>query len=128
MALMSQRSYAKQRGISQAAVQKRTVGAGGPIPTHGPKKLIDPAEADALWETTKSPAGVAGGEQASPPRPEPPRAEPLGSTLVQARAAALVVDVQTKRLVLEQRRGTLISRDRATHKAFAFARLLRDAG
>jgi hypothetical protein len=45
----------------------------------------------------------------------------------QARAAALVVDVQTKRLTLEQRRGALISRDRAVLKTFAFARLLRDA-
>jgi hypothetical protein len=49
------------------------------------------------------------------------------AALYQARAAALVVDVQTKRLILEQRRGTLISRDRAVRKAFAFGRLLRDA-
>lgn len=31
-----------------------------------------------------------------------------------------------KRLVLEQRRGSLISRTRATAKAFSFARMLRD--
>jgi hypothetical protein len=37
-----------------------------------------------------------------------------------------VVDVQTKRLVLEQRRVALISRDRAVMKAFSFARMLRD--
>jgi hypothetical protein len=43
-----------------------------------------------------------------------------------ARAAALVVDVQTKRLALEQRRGALISRDRAVMKAFSFARMIRD--
>ena len=49
-----------------------------------------------------------------------------GSALAQARTAALVVDVQTKRLALEQRRGALISRDRAVLKAFAFARVLRD--
>jgi len=35
------------------------------------------------------------------------------------RRDALVVDVQTKRLVLEQRRGAPISRDRATFKAFS---------
>jgi len=46
MALVSQRAYARHRGISQAAVWKRTIIAGGPIPVHGPKKLIDVAEAD----------------------------------------------------------------------------------
>jgi hypothetical protein len=129
MALMTQRAYARRRRISQAAVQKRTVGAGGPIPTHGPKKLIDPVEADALWEATKSAAGLAGSEQpeAPAPRRELPRADPpLGTTLAQARAASVVVDVQTKRLALEQRRGALISRDRAILKSFAFARTLRD--
>jgi hypothetical protein len=35
--------------------------------------------------------------------------------------------MQTKRLALEQRREALISRDRAVHKAFNFARTLRDA-
>lgn len=44
----------------------------------------------------------------------------------QARAAALVVDVQTKRLILEQRRGGLVSRASATAKAFGFARMIRD--
>src|SRR5262245_7316112 len=48
------------------------------------------------------------------------------SQLAQARAAALVVDVQTKRLLLDQRRAALVSRDRATLKAFSFARMVRD--
>jgi hypothetical protein len=37
-----------------------------------------------------------------------------------------VVAVQAKRLTLEQRRGTLISRERAVAQAFGFARTLRD--
>jgi hypothetical protein len=37
-----------------------------------------------------------------------------------------VLDVQTRRLTLEQRRGMLISRDRAVLRAFSFARLIRD--
>ena len=121
MALVSQRSYARQRGISQAAVQKRTIAAGGPIPTHGPRKLIDPAEADALWDATKTAQGEAGAEAARTAPSSP------GSDLARARAASVVLDVQTKRLNLEQRRGALISRDLAINKAFAFARLLRDA-
>jgi hypothetical protein len=130
VALVSQRAYAKRRGISQAAVWKRTTAAGGPIPVHGPKKQLDPAEADALWEATMSPQGAAPriAAAAAPRSPEP--SSPPGVTggqLAQARAAALVVDVQTKRLALEQRRGALISRDRATLKCFAFGRMLRDA-
>jgi hypothetical protein len=134
--LVSQRAYAKRRGISQAAVWKRTTAVGGPIPVHGPKKQLDPAEADALWEATMSPQGAAprigAAAQSGNPRstafsPEPPPPGVTGGQLAQARAAALVVDVQTKRLTLEQRRGALISRDRAVLKAFSFARTLRDA-
>jgi hypothetical protein len=107
------------------AVWKRTTGAGGPIPTHGPKKAIDVTEADALWDTTMSPQGSANAKPARSPATDgaPPV---IVSDLARARAAALVVDVQTKRLALEQRRGALISRDRAVLKAFAFARMLRD--
>lgn len=110
--------YAKHRRVSQAAVWRRTTAAGGPIPTYGPKKLIDLAEADALWDATMSPAGASHGNGGGTPL--------LGSELARARAAALVVDVQTKRLVLEQRRGALISRQAAVAKAFGFARMLRD--
>jgi hypothetical protein len=120
MSLVTQASYARRRGISREAVRKRTVTAGGPIPVHGPRKLLDVAEADALWEATKSTAGAShtNGNGAAAPA--------FGTQLAQARAAALVVDVQTKRLVLEQRRGALISRDKATAKAFAFGRMIRD--
>jgi hypothetical protein len=122
MPLVTQANYARRRGISREAVRQRTVTAGGPIPVHGPRKLLDVAEADALWETTKSTAGAShtnGTGNGTAP-------SALGSQLAQARAAALVVDVQTKRLLLERTRGALISRDRATLKAFAFARMLRD--
>jgi hypothetical protein len=108
-ARMSQRSYARQRGCSVQAVNAQTVGHGGPIPTYGPAKQIDPDEVDRLWPRAPA-SGPVGGDQ-----------------LRQARAAALVMDVQTKRLALEQRRGALISRDRAVTKAFSFARMLRDA-
>ena len=122
MPLVTQAEYGRRRGISRVAVHKRTVTVGGPIPVHGAKKLIDPAEADALWEGTKSAQGAAGAEAA---REAPPQLS--GSDLSRARAAAVILDVQTKRLNLEQRRGALISRDLALNKAFTFARLLRDA-
>jgi hypothetical protein len=129
MALVSQAAYGRHRGISRVAVHLRTVTKGGPIPVHGPKKLIDVAEADALWEATMSRQGVGRALEAAESKQAAPERAPSvsGTTLAQARAAALVVDVQTKRLVLEQRRGALISRDRALLKCFAFARTLRDA-
>src|SRR6516164_11453494 len=108
-ARITQTAYARRRGVSVQAVNQQTAGRGGPLPTYGARHLIDPEEADRLWPARPTDAGV------------------MGSQLAHARAAALVVDVQTKRLALEQRRGTLISRDRAVLKAFAFARMLRDA-
>jgi len=57
--LVTQANYARHRGVSRVAIHKRTTTAGGPIPVHGPKKLIDVAEADALWEATMSPQGAA---------------------------------------------------------------------
>src|SRR5262245_58464687 len=131
MPLVKQATYARHRGISREAVRQRTVPAGGPIPVHGPKRLIDVEEADRLWDGTMTAQGYgsaqaraaergtqarAGAAAGSKPARARPGTEPAGvspATLSQARAAALVVDVQVKRLALEQKRGALISRDRA---------------
>ena len=56
--LVSQAAYAKQRGCSQQAVNAQTVAHGGPIPTYGPRKQIDPAEANRLWPRRPPPAGT----------------------------------------------------------------------
>src|SRR5262245_3003435 len=61
--LVTQADYARRRGISRRGLQTHDRG-GRPILTHGPKKLIDVAEADALWEATKSPAGASHGDGA----------------------------------------------------------------
>lgn len=50
--LVTQAEYARRRNVSREAVGKRTTTRGGPIPVHGPRKLIDVAEADALWAPT----------------------------------------------------------------------------
>jgi hypothetical protein len=127
MALVRQSEYARRRGVTREAIRKRTTTAGGPIPVYGVKKLIDTVEADALWHTTMSAQGMANARAGGAARAEGPPPAVSGAQLSAARAAALVVDVQTKRLMLEQRRGALISRDAATLKAFAFARVLRDS-
>jgi hypothetical protein len=114
--------------VSQVSVYRRTEPQGGPIPVHGRKRLIDVAQADALWEVTMSPAGAARARAAAAAKKRGTETATAarGDQLAQARAAALVLDVQTKRLNLEQRRGQLISRDRAVLRCFAFARLFRD--
>ena len=87
--LITQAAFARRRGISRVAVHLRTTTNGGPIPVHGPKKLIDVDEADALWEATKSRQGVeralgaAAAKQAAPER----ASVVSGTMLAQARAA-----------------------------------------
>src|SRR5262245_49835753 len=101
MPLVSQAAYARRRGISRVAVYKRTVGAGGPIPTHGTRKLIDVAEADALWTATMSPHGAA---NAANGHRAPAAARAAAGTRVQlaaARADALRVELDLKRLALD---------------------------
>jgi hypothetical protein len=85
-ALVTQRAYARRRGVSQNAVWKRTTSAGGPIPVHGPKKRIDPTEADALWEATMAPRTAAA--KVTTGATEPPAPAVAGHQLAQARAAA----------------------------------------
>jgi hypothetical protein len=128
MPLVTQAEYARHQGVSRVTVHLRTAPKGGVIPVHGPRKLIDVAEADALWHATMSPqgAGRARAEAERKRRAAGTATAPPGDELARARAAALVLDVQTKRLNLEQRRGQLISRDRAVLRCFAFARLFRD--
>lgn len=120
--LVTQASYARHRGVSRCSVWRRTVTNGGPIAVHGPRKLIDVAEADRLWTATLSPQGMAnthtnGNGKAAPS---------TGGELARARAAAVRLDVEVKRLALARLRGELVSRDGATRTAFAFGRVWRD--
>ncbi len=73
-----------------------------------------------------SPQGAANAASAGNGHAAGSASSVTGNDLARARAAALVVDVQVKRLTLEQRRGALISRERAVATAFGFARTLRD--
>ena len=72
MGLISIRQYARLRGIDESAVRKRTVARGGPIPTHGRAKRIDPDEADRLWRATMGPAGAATSRFQGPPEANHP--------------------------------------------------------
>jgi hypothetical protein len=137
MALISIRQYARLRGIDESAVRKRTVARGGPIPTHGRAKRIDPDEADRLWFATMSPSAVSTSRfQGTPEADAPPAgagpealAAWLGNqqALTQARTALLLTEVQLRRLRLEERRGALLDRQTTLAKLFTTIRAYRDA-
>jgi len=134
MARVSQAAYARSRGITRRAVRKRTIGQGGPLPTYGPRRQIDEAEADALYEATMAPNGAATSRYRAPaaeapaasPAPDSPVLE-SASQLVQSRTAMLATELELKRLELEQRRGESLRRAPTLDKLFAFSRLLRDS-
>lgn len=136
MALISQAEYARRRGVSAEAVRKRTVSMGGPIPTHGRSKRIDPDEADRLWRLTMSPAGASTSRFEGPPEADaPPEAAPAAAAafvgnlhaLTQARTALLLTEAQLRRLRLEERRGSLLDRQTYLAKFFTTVRAMRDA-
>jgi hypothetical protein len=118
-------------------VRKRTVLRGGPIPTHGRAKQIDPDEADRLWHTTMSPAGASTSRFHGPPEAaaaadasaEAAGAAFLGNmqALTQARTALLLTEAQIRRLRLEERRGALLDRRTTLAKFFTAVRAMRDA-
>src|SRR5262245_6837666 len=112
MALVSVREYARRRGITEAAVRKRLVTRGGPIPVHGRARRIDPDEADRRWRVTMSPAGASTSRFDGPPEADDPADAPgaaaaaafLGNqhALMQARTALLLTEAQLRRLRLEE--------------------------
>jgi hypothetical protein len=108
MPLVTQAEYARHRQISREAVRKRTMTAGGPIPVHGPKRLIDVNEADALWEVTKT-------------------APVDHRTYQEARTAKMVVDAKRAALELRVREGELVDRQAAERVVEQLLRRVRDS-
>src|SRR4029453_6429133 len=108
---VTQTEYARRRGCSVQAVNQKTTLRGGPIPTYGRRKLIDPAEAEALW-----PAGTNG-------RPAPGRDV---ARHARAKAARMAVLAEREALELRVRRGECVDRKAGERLLFAFARMQRD--
>jgi len=136
MPLISQREYARRRGIDEAAVRKRTVAKGGPIPTHGKAKRIDPEEADRLWRITMSPSGASTSRFQGPPEAEEEAPAPTNGAaafvgnlhaLTQARTALLLTEAQLRRIRLEERRGQTLDRQTTLAHYFTAMRAIRDA-
>src|SRR5262245_26654165 len=112
MPLVTQAEYARHRHISREAVGKRTATAGGPIPVHGPRRLIDVAEADALRTVTKAVHADAGASSAA---------------YYEAKTARMVVDAKRAALEFRVREGQLVDRQAAERAAEQLLRRVRDS-
>jgi hypothetical protein len=143
---LSIRAYARHRGVSHVAVQK-AIKAGRIAPEAD--GTIDPAKADAAWARATDPGRQRQSRPKGPPTGEPashglrPVAEaavgsvrqtlqeqglPSGSnvTFVQARTAHEIAKAHLARLRLQERKGELVDRARATALVFRLAREERD--
>ncbi len=109
MAAMTQRQYAKHRGVARSAVQRAI--RDGRIDTR-PDGRIDPDLADRLWEErTIHPVGDAGG----------------AAEFVRARAVKMHYEARLAKLLYEEKVGALVSRDEVKIAAFNTMRQFRDA-
>lgn len=133
---LSFRAYARHRGVSHVAVQKAI--RAGRIPVE-PDGTIDPAKADAAWARSTEP----GRSRAKPEKLKPVADAAVGSvretlkeqglpasgsvTFVRARTAHEIAKAHLARLRLQERKGELVDRARATALVFRLAREERDA-
>jgi hypothetical protein len=132
---LSIRAYARQRGVSHVAVL-RAIKQGRV--TLEPDGTVDAAKADASWERSSDPARLKTPSQKLRPVAE----AAVGSvretlkeqglpaagnvTFVQARTAHEIAKAHLARLRLQERKGELIDRARATALVFRLAREERD--
>lgn len=137
---LSIRAYAKARGVSHVAVLKAA--KAGRIPLE-PDGTIDPAKANVAWQRSTDP-----GRTRMKPKPAAEKLRPVGEaalgsvretlkeqglpaggnvTFVQARTAHEIAKAHLARLKLQERKGELVDRARATALVFRLAREERDA-
>ena len=126
---LSIREYARQRGVSDAAVRKAI--KTGRI-TLRADKTVDPAAANAQWRKNTDASQQRGSAQAMP---SVTRANDVsesissgaGTTFVQARTINEVVKAQTGKVKLSKLKGDLIDRSQAIAHVYKLARAERDA-
>lgn len=133
---ISIRAYARQRGVSDAAVRKAIKAGRITLEADG---TIDSARANAQWERHTDTA-----QQRPKPRAVPNEAiqavretvgeTPLpsglgagGTTFLQARTANEVLKAQTNKVRLARLKGELVDRAQAIAHVFKLARAERDA-
>src|SRR5581483_7452367 len=137
---ISIRAYAKMRCVSHVAVLKAA--KAGRIQLE-PDGTIDPAKADAAWQRSTDPGRGKSKPKAPAEKLRPVGQAALGSvretlkeqglpaggnvTFVQARTAHEIAKARLARLKLQERRGELVDRARATALVFRLAREERDS-
>ena len=136
--LMSQREYARSRGLSHQAVSKAV--KSGRIPTEVAGNL-DPVVADAAWKANTRPrAGVKASPAESQPRAEsvPTEIPDVGdghdqaaserphATFTAARALREVYMAKRAKLEYERAEGKLVAVEEVDSLAFESARAIRD--
>lgn len=137
---LSIRAYARRRGVSHVAVLRAA--KAGRIPLE-PDGTIDPTKADAAWQRSTDPARGKRKQETLAIKLKPVPEAALGSvretlkeqglpaggnvTFVQARTAHEIAKAHLARLKLQERRGELVDRARATALVFRLAREERDA-
>jgi hypothetical protein len=129
---MSQRAYAKHRGVTHRAVQKAIKSGRIPV-TEGQK--VDPDEADRAWaantDESKSRNSVSGTPKLAV---VPPATAPSGESgyaiargYQASRAMHESYKAKTARLEFERLSGALVSADEVKVEAFNAARRVREA-
>ncbi|HTK30722.1 MAG TPA: hypothetical protein VL332_02075 [Candidatus Saccharimonadaceae bacterium] len=125
---ISQRAYAKHRGVTHRAVQKAI--AAGRIPVTADRK-VDPDVADRAWASNTDEAKVRGTAPAAalPSAPSPMPVGPSGtsSSYQTARALHETYRARTARLEFERLSGALVPMDQVRVEAFTSARRVREA-
>jgi hypothetical protein len=124
---LSIRAYAKQRGVSDAAVRKAITTGRIDKESDG---TINPAKADIQWQRNTD----ASQQRRNSKRPSTLRGIELGTdsmgggtTLVQARTVNEVVKAQTGKVRLAKLKSELVDRSHALALVFKLARSERDA-
>ncbi|WP_028452956.1 hypothetical protein [Chitinilyticum aquatile] len=130
---ISIRAYARERGVSDAAVRK-AIKAGRITPE--PDGTIDPARANREWAHNTDQAQQRSSVRAVPNEALSTVRDTVsdasaglsgGTTLLQARTANEVLKAQTGKVRLARLKGELVDRAQAVAHVFKLARAERDA-
>jgi hypothetical protein len=132
MGLVSLKDYARQRGISAAAVTKAIKDgrlARGIVVDETGKRKVDPAIADSEWAGSTD--TTMGAPSHANPRGHSIQAEPVTSgdtpTFMESKAKRESFMAELARLEYEEKSGALVQVDEVKKEAFRVARIVRDS-
>jgi len=132
--LMSQRAYARHRGVTLQAVQKAL--KRGRIALEqdaNGRSGIDPVAADAAWAANTLPRRELPVPEPAPAAAQPAATEPeesattgTGQSIMTSRAVREAYQARMARLDYEERAGRLVPAGAVAAEAYTRARMLRD--